>query len=208
MSQERIAPIKIHNSRKKANSFNKGNKLNINVNKRPLPNNSIYTTQKDNTIIFISCILLIAGISIIVYSIYSSISQKDIKKLLLALGSLICVAVFFIFAYLWKMYSEITVDYSAGDIIFKTVKFIPFFTIINTVQIKQIRGVTVKNNFQKKTNSYYAFEIYITLKDGTKDEVCTGVDKDGEGRNVCAFLKKNLPKNISFSGNLSKKCRN
>ena len=211
MSQESISSIKIYNSHKKPSSLNKGkgNKLKANANKNPTPINNSYTTQKDYSILFISGILLIAGITVIIITIKSSIEKKDIKKLLPALFSIIPFAAIFILGYILHIYNEITVDYSVGNIIFKTVKLFPFFTINNTVQIKQIRHITVKNNFHIKTKTncgtYYAFEIYITLKDGTKDKVCTGIDKDGEGRNVYTFLKINLPKNTSFSGNLTKK---
>ena len=55
---------------------------------------------------------------------------------------------------------------------------------------------------------HFAFEIHFKLIDGSKVEECTGLnDKKGEGEKVFRFLKNALPKNITYSGNITKNNR-
>jgi hypothetical protein len=160
--------------------------------------------------IFGITIAFIAGIGLLTFSIVITVLNNNKSNLFIGLLGLFFLIIGTIVGSCSSISTSISVDYNLGVIIFKTKKICICFSISNIIQIKQINKVIIKNDFKtriktRRRSLNFAFDIFFKLTDGTKVEGCCGlIDKNHEGKKVYRFLKKALPKNIIFSGNLTR----
>ena len=210
---ERVIPIEISNTPQMINSSNKGNK-NFHLNNMPVEpySNPTYSTPLNTHFILMVTIAFIAGIGVLSFSIATTITDKNKSNLWIGLLGLFFIIIGFIIGTCTSLATTITVDYNLGVIIFKTKKICCCFSISKVIQINQIQQVIVKNDFKthiklrRHGKIYFAFGSSFKLTDGTKIEGCSGlIDKKNEGRKAFNFLRKTLPKQITFSGNLTRR---
>ena len=213
----RVIPIEIPNTpqmiNSSINSSNKGSN-NCHLNNMPVEpySNPTYSTPLNTHFIVMVTISFIAGIGVLSFSIASAIIDKKKSILWIGLLGIFFIIIGFIIGSCTSLATTITVDYNLGVIIFKTKKICCCFSISKVIQINQIQQVIVKNNFKthiklkKHGKIYFTFGISFKLTDGTKIKGCSSlIDRKNEGRKAFGFLKKNLPKQITFSGNLTRR---
>ena len=211
----RIIPMEISNDPQMIKSPNQGNQGYHLNNKALEPNStSTYSTPLNGMLIFALTIIFIAGIGVLSFFIALTILDKDTSKLLYALIGLFFIIIGIIVGSCSSVNTTITVDYNLGIIIFKTRKICCCFSISKVIQINQIQKVIIKNDFnttfkiKKHGRIHFAFDISCKLIDGNEVEGASGLmDRNHEGRKVFSFLKSTLPKNITFSGNLTRRKR-
>ena len=150
------------------------------------------------TMVFCMFYIIIFGSTISFMMIYQKVS------IYFCFIPLICPILGFAVLIFSTIRTSINYDQIFGTIIIKKKKFLFCFNRKKEIQLNDVELIIVESYMESgEENDYPYFRVKFKLRNGEEIEACKESNDHEEGREVFGALKKALPQNTRFGGDLT-----